>query len=165
MGVNLTSNDSKWDWILLHSQLAMIESWRCAKRPEVIGAQFDGPTWQTIRSRRTVSDPATQFQILLPHLIEFSIPTFVGKFLRQGDIADVKRTVPISINTLVKTLDCPGSALKLAFTHGLDPAGNRGKITFWVLVWKLDLNQVERIHYESQNEWDVWLSSILWKLR
>jgi hypothetical protein len=34
-------------------------------------------------------------------------------------------------------------------------ATNRRKITSWVLVWKLNLTQVGRIDYHSQNEVDA----------
>jgi hypothetical protein len=77
-------------------------------------------------------------------LIEFSIPTFVGKFLRQDaicpkiqfrcrpiasvrDVAELKENIPISINTMVTAFDGTRSLLRLALKHGMYPPGNRGK--------------------------------------
>jgi hypothetical protein len=37
--------------------------------------------------------------------------------------------VPILINALVRTFDCPRGLLRLAFEHGLHPAGNRERRT------------------------------------
>jgi hypothetical protein len=92
------------------------------------------------------AEPAIRLQILLARLTELCIPTRVPKFPRQDaisqktefsyqqitdarDIAELKHNIAISINTLVKTLDCPRSRLRLRFEHGLHPAGNRRKHT------------------------------------
>jgi transposase len=43
------------------------------------------------------------------------------------DIAEREHNVRISINGLVKALDCPRNSVQSALTYGLEPPGERGK--------------------------------------
>jgi hypothetical protein len=43
------------------------------------------------------------------------------------DIAQREHNIPISINALARTFDCPRSSVQSAFAHGLEPPRERGK--------------------------------------
>jgi hypothetical protein len=43
------------------------------------------------------------------------------------DIAESRYNIPVSINALTKTFDCPRSRSQAALAHGMDESGQRGK--------------------------------------
>jgi hypothetical protein len=95
-------------------------------------------------SQGTLAAPALPREIMLARLAQFWIPRDLCQIFQKDtifqqfqfrceqscylrDIAERENNIPISINGLVRTFDCPRKSVQLAFAHGLEPPGERGK--------------------------------------